>query len=214
MKIVQCWDDGIVADIKLIEILRRYDAKATFNLNARLHEGDRGNGWTFKETEVLRLAKGELCSIYEGFTIANHSFSHPHLEQLPLDEAKSEIIDNRKILQDIFGQPIKGFAYPFGSYDESVIEIIKSAGHSYARTVKNITPSFPPKDPFEFHPSCHFLSKDFWSIYDASKESGVFYFWGHSYEMINQEMWTDFEGNIKKMNDDSDSEWADLEKLF
>ena len=30
MKVVQCWDDGVVTDIRLIEILRKYNAKATF----------------------------------------------------------------------------------------------------------------------------------------------------------------------------------------
>jgi len=33
MKIVQCWDDGVLDDVRLIEILRRHGAKASFNLN-------------------------------------------------------------------------------------------------------------------------------------------------------------------------------------
>ena len=32
IKVAQCWDDGVYTDIKLIEILRKYNAKATFNL--------------------------------------------------------------------------------------------------------------------------------------------------------------------------------------
>jgi peptidoglycan/xylan/chitin deacetylase (PgdA/CDA1 family) len=56
MKVVQCWDDGVTTDIKLIEILRRYNAKATFNLNAGLFEKTRGgNSWEYKGTEVQHL---------------------------------------------------------------------------------------------------------------------------------------------------------------
>ena len=37
LKVIQCWDDGVVNDIRLIELLRRYKAKATFNLNPGFH---------------------------------------------------------------------------------------------------------------------------------------------------------------------------------
>ena len=32
IRVAQCWDDGRATDIRLIEILRKYNAKATFNL--------------------------------------------------------------------------------------------------------------------------------------------------------------------------------------
>ena len=33
IKVACCWDDGGVNDIRLIELLRKYHVKATFNLN-------------------------------------------------------------------------------------------------------------------------------------------------------------------------------------
>ena len=41
MKVVQCWDDGVITDIRLIEILKKYNAKATFNLNIGLMKPER-----------------------------------------------------------------------------------------------------------------------------------------------------------------------------
>ena len=32
IKVAQCWDDGVATDIPLTEILRKYNARATFNL--------------------------------------------------------------------------------------------------------------------------------------------------------------------------------------
>ena len=32
MRIMQCWDDGDVDDIRLVEILKKHGAKATFNI--------------------------------------------------------------------------------------------------------------------------------------------------------------------------------------
>ena len=37
MKVVQCWDDGVVNDVRLTNLLRKYNAKATFNLNPGNH---------------------------------------------------------------------------------------------------------------------------------------------------------------------------------
>lgn len=214
MKVVQCWDDGISADIPLIEILKKYKAKASFNLNAGLHEKKRSNGWKHKGTDVIRLGIDELVDVYEGFTIANHSLTHPSLEKLSVDQARMEIRDNRKKLQDIFTAPIDGFAYPFGTYNQAVMDIIKEEGHVYARTTKNVTPCFPPENPMAFHCCCHFLSEDFWQHYENSKECGVFYFWGHSYEIISSEMLATFEAHVQRIDQDPDSEWAEILDLF
>src|SRR4051812_27602133 len=95
MKIVQCWDDGVTDDIQLIEILRRHGARASFNLNFGLHGAKRVEGWKFRDKDVQRLALPELRSVYEGFTIANHTLNHPVLPGMALDEARREIMQGR-----------------------------------------------------------------------------------------------------------------------
>ena len=214
MKVVQCWDDGVSADIQLIDVLRRHDVKATFNLNAALFENERSQGGAYKDTEVQRLGWNEMKEIYEGFTIANHSLTHPQLEQISIDDARKEIIEGRKQLQDFFNAPITGFAYPFGTYNKAVMDLLQEAGHFYARTTKNAPLAFPPDDPMAFHPTCKFDSEDFWKHYEKAKECGVFYFWGHSYELINDAMWRDFENKMVRITADVESCWVDVVDLF
>ncbi|MDF3129660.1 polysaccharide deacetylase family protein [Kiritimatiellaeota bacterium B1221] len=216
MKVVQCWDDGITADIRLIEILRKYNATATFNLNAARHSPQRKPGWEYKGTQVTALGGDELVSVYEGFTIANHSLNHPHLEAIPVEEARYEISENRKQLQDIFQQPIDGFAYPYGTYNDAVKELLKEEGHVYGRTVKNALPTLPaPEGPFAFHPTCKFNAEDFQEKFEQAKtQGGVFYFWGHSYELITEKMWEDFDACIAGISADPDCEWVEICDLF
>ena len=90
MKVVQCWDDGVTTDVRLTGILRQHKAKATFNLNAGLHQPQRRPGWLFKGTQVSRLGWDEMREVYAGFTIANHSLTHPHLEQMPVEAARRD----------------------------------------------------------------------------------------------------------------------------
>ena len=72
MVVVQCWDDGVTTDVRLVDILRRHGAKATFNLNAGLHDRHRQFGWIHQGTEVSRLGCDEMKEVYQGFMIANH----------------------------------------------------------------------------------------------------------------------------------------------
>jgi peptidoglycan/xylan/chitin deacetylase (PgdA/CDA1 family) len=212
--VVQCWDDGVTADVRLIEILRRHNAKATFNLNAGLHEKRRKTSWVYKGTQVDRLGWEEMKELYSGFIIANHTLTHPRLEEQPIEDARRNIEEGRERLQQFFGQPVHGFAYPFGTYNEAAMEAVRSAGHVYARTVQNSERPFPPENAMAFHPSCHFLAPDFWSRYEGAKECGVFYFWGHSYEMITEAMWSAFDEAIAHISCDPGSRWGNVEDLF
>jgi hypothetical protein len=214
MTVVQCWDDGVTTDIPLIEILKHHGALATFNLNIGLHKKKRQPGWEHKGTKVQRLALPELREVYDGFTIANHSMTHPRLEQISISSARRDIAEGRKRLQQLFQQPVEGFAYPFGTYNEEVIMAVRETGHLYGRTARSVDSPFPPENPMAFHPTCHFLAPDFLQRYENAKSIGVFYFWGHSYEMISESMRQEFESKIKYISNDPESRWADVIDLF
>ncbi len=215
MTVVQCWDDGVEADVRLVEILRKHRAKATFNLNAATHEAKRSTkGWVFKGTEVKRLGWDEMKELYQGFKIANHSLTHPALDKIPIEAARKDIVEGRRQLEQFFGEPILGFVYPFGTYNEAVMEAVREAGHVYARTTHNVDHPFPPEDAMAFHPCCHFLAPDLWERYQRAKAGGVFYFWGHSYEMVTEDMWNAFDKLIERISADPDSRWGDVVDLF
>ncbi len=214
MTVVQCWDDGVTTDVRLVEILRRYRAKATFNLNAGLHQKQRKPGWTYKNTEVWRLGWDEMRELYSGFTIANHSLTHPQLQLMSVEAARRDIVEGRERLRQFFGQPILGFAYPGGTYNEAVMKLVREAGHVYARTVRNVDYPFPPEDAMAFHPCCHFRAPDLLARYEKAKKNGVFYFWGHSYEMITEAMWVECEEIIAHISADPEARWGNVVDLF
>lgn len=217
LKVVQCWDDGVNDDIRLIEILRKHGAKASFNLNPSTHGDLRKGGHSERWGKLIqRLARSELNDVYEGFTIANHSMSHPWPTKIPLEAWRSEVVDARKVLQDWFQQPILGFVYPYGDCNGATADVVREAGHVYARTTGNATPCLPVKDPMFFAPDCHFHNEQFWELYAKAKTTdvGVFYFWGHSYELCTEAQWADFDAKIARITEDPDSEWLDLPDLF
>ena len=65
-----------------------------------------------------------------------------------------------------------------------------------------------------FHSNCHFKVPDFWERYEKARAGGVFYFWGHSFEMINDEEWAAFEEKIERISSDPAAAWGRVADLF
>ncbi len=68
-------------------------------------------------------------------TISNHTLSHPKLHNLATKEEKAkEIVEANKALKYHLGIDNTWLAYPYGDYDDEVIEICKQAGIKMAVT--------------------------------------------------------------------------------
>ncbi len=77
------------------------------------------------------------------FEIASHSYSHRVVLDHPIcgkaQDAKREIVDSKKILEDIFGKELLGFrtpcGYPDGLRNEGqLLDLIDNAGYKYIST--------------------------------------------------------------------------------
>lgn len=68
-------------------------------------------------------------------TIANHTLSHPKLHNLPTrDEKKHEILGAQQALKYWLGIDNAWLCYPYGDYDDEVIEVAKECGIKMAVT--------------------------------------------------------------------------------
>lgn len=215
IKVAQCWDDGVLNDIRLTEILRKYNAKATFNLTPGRYEKSRRNlqGYHFKDCyHAGRLSQDELTDVYDGFQVASHTMHHKIAGNVPDDEFMADALDARKFLEDRFQRECRGFAWPNGNYTPETMKRMHEAGFAYGRTVQNTAAVIPCEDTMAFHPSCKFNNPGFRKIFErAKKESGIFYFWGHSYEMMDdEELWCAMEENLKFLSNDPDVIWVNV----
>ena len=68
-------------------------------------------------------------------TIANHTLSHPKLHNLATRaEKEKEIVEANKALKYQLGIDNVWLAYPYGDYDDEIIDICKKAGIKMAVT--------------------------------------------------------------------------------
>jgi peptidoglycan/xylan/chitin deacetylase (PgdA/CDA1 family) len=91
----------------------------------------------------------------DGHTIGAHTHTHPILSQITLASAKAEIRTSQELLQDILGERIRHFAYPYGlrrHFDDRLIEYCREIG---IETVARAIPAMhhAPEQPYELHRS-------------------------------------------------------------
>ena len=105
------YDDGKIQDERLIGIFNKYGIKGTFNLNYGLME---------REQEPPRIPGSRVAELYKGHEVATHTMTHPTIERCPLTEVAGEILEDRKGLEELTGQLVRGHAYPNGSYSDDI----------------------------------------------------------------------------------------------
>lgn len=186
------YDDGVTQDKRLVSIFNKYALKATFNLNSGIQSEK--NYWINQGKTIRRMNIKEIEEVYRGHEIAIHSLTHPHLEDLPNEMLITEIFEDRKNLEKIFNYPIRGMAYPYGTYNKKVLRVIENCGIEYSRTVKQHEKFNLPENFLEWHPTCHHtnprlmeITKNF--LETEFRSMSLLYVWGHSYEFDVDENW-------------------------
>lgn len=205
------YDDGQVFDRRLAELLRSHGMKGTFHLNSgNLESGETGNFY---------VAAGELKKVYEGHEIACHGVQHRNPTTITKHKLLLELQEDRKTLEKLTGEMVQGMSYAFGSYSQDVIEVAKTVGIKYSRTVNSTHGFFPPADFMQWHPTCHHddrlleLGDSFLNVAEYY-ELPLMYVWGHSFEFGNSGDWSVIEAFVAKMADKEDIWYASNMEIY
>lgn len=84
------------------------------------------------------MTRGELTEMADnGFRIASHTRSHASLPHVGGAQLVDEVLGARAELEDLTQRAVDLFAYPFGHYDQRVVDEVKAAGYSCAYTFLN-----------------------------------------------------------------------------
>ncbi len=79
------------------------------------------------EAQIREMAK-------HGISFQSHTRSHRPLPSLPQSESRKEVAESREFLQQLLGEGIKYFAYPYGLWSREVADLVREAGYRAACT--------------------------------------------------------------------------------
>jgi hypothetical protein len=210
--LVLSYDDGPVQDRRLIQLLDQYGLKGTFHLNSGLL----GNDGHVRPDEVRAL--------YAGHEVSVHTVSHPGLTGLTKRKIMREVVDDRVALERLAGKPVRGMSYPFGNYNQFVIDSLRGTGIEYARTVEDSYGFAIPDDFLAWHPTIHQfgkayyedstperdareLARFYWIVEDflTTEEVALLYVWSHSWEFDGgEDRWRQTEKFFQRVQESSE----------
>lgn len=209
------YDDGVDTDIRFIELLEKYKVKCTFNINSGCFSPE---GSVRQEGQVhFRLPESEIKKVYDNplCEVATHGFTHPFLDRQPTAQCMLEILKDRQTLEKLFGRIIRGHAYPYGTYNDEVVDILKQAGIVYARTVESHHTFKIPTDWLRMGATCHHNDPELMTLADkfvdgnvGNNDGWLFYLWGHTYEFRGNDNWNVIEEFFEKTANNSNIWYA------
>jgi peptidoglycan/xylan/chitin deacetylase (PgdA/CDA1 family) len=82
----------------------------------------------------MTLAELRALSGSDVVDLGCHTTTHPSLPMQPKSVQRAEIADGREACAKIIGQLPATFAYPFGDYDSSVVDLVRNSGFEAACT--------------------------------------------------------------------------------
>lgn len=172
------YDDCPPEDYKLVEIFNKHGMKATFNLNS------------CHFTEEYGVNGEDVAELYKGHEVAVHTLKHPWIEKCSNITLINQVLEDRKNIEKQCGYVVRGMAYPYGTYDEDSINILKSCGIVYSRTAGETHGFTFPVDFMKWTGTCHHKNCEseinrFISALDSPWASNLLYIWGHSFEFSN-----------------------------
>ena len=209
------YDDAVVQDRRLAELFRSYGAKATFNINAgMLGREEMGTFPGKPPVDFSKVSAEEIATVYAGHEIGGHGLYHSDLPWVGTPRACYEILEDKRRLEALCGQPLRMFAYPYGTVSDDVKEALRLAGYHGARTVCSTHSFALPEDPLLWDPTCHHndprlmeLARDFLDGPVPMPRPLLFYVWGHGYEFDGCDNWGVMEELLALLTRRADEIW-------
>lgn len=134
--VVLTFDDGFEDFyIYAFPVLKRYKFPAVVYVLPNYINGTAD--WFAKEGRpcppMLKLEQIQEIMDY-GIEIGSHGLSHVKLAEVSYERMRKEIFESKIEIEAIIKRKVRHFCYPYGSYNTSVIEVVKEAGYVSAVT--------------------------------------------------------------------------------
>jgi len=133
------FDDGFATTFEnALPVLAHYRVPATvFLVSGRI--GGHNDWMTAKGSPRRELMTREqiLALRDAGVTLGSHTRGHPRLPEVPAARVREEIAGSKADLEDLLGQEVGYFAYPFGLFDDNARAAVEQAGYRAACSTRS-----------------------------------------------------------------------------
>jgi hypothetical protein len=201
------YDDGVIQDIRFVEMLNRFGLKGTFNLNYGLMR----SGFTWQHETgmtVRRIPEDRIAAVYAGHEIASHSYSHPYFDNAAETEVLKELGSDKFFLEKLLGREVAGYATPFYYYSDLMADCVRHCGFEYARISQESNDYSLPEDFYHWRGSKFHWDSDLEAFVsgflETDQELALCQLVGHSYDLDVLNLWETMERICRRIRDNAD----------
>lgn len=129
------FDDGYQNNVRLaLPILREHGFTATcYGVSSMIGGTNLWDKGKVAEKPLMTLEDWRTWR-EAGMDIGSHTRTHARLTEVPADEARTQITQSRRELEQAVGCEVRHFCYPYGSYDAEHARMAREAGYVTATT--------------------------------------------------------------------------------
>jgi peptidoglycan/xylan/chitin deacetylase (PgdA/CDA1 family) len=224
--ITTSWDDGHIADLRLAELLEKYNLPGTFYIPS-----------TNQEHSVMD--ENKIISLSHKFEIGGHTINHTRINKVSSELFTNEITGCYNWLSNLLGTTPISFCFPGGVYNNDAVKHTLNTGFKVIRTTELLNPwfdsnasVFPTTLQVYEHSKFTYIkhlckrikiqtlmlylksntSKDLLKLLEfyltnLQLNGGCFHLWGHSWEIEENNLWSKLEEIFKIMSDIPDVDY-------
>ncbi|WNV76400.1 polysaccharide deacetylase family protein [Geodermatophilus sp. DSM 44513] len=151
------FDDGYTDFLEhAVPVLQRHGMTGTVYVVAgRLggqNEWDTGPRFDILDADQVRAVAAT------GQEVGSHTVTHARLAGADASVLATEVRDSRQVLEEVLQEEVRGFCYPYGSFDRAAADAVRAAGYDHAC----VTGDYDPGDRFTL-PRCYVAPRDGWA---------------------------------------------------
>lgn len=148
------FDDGYTDFLEhAVPLLERHGMTGTLYVVAGrlggVNEWDDGPRLPIMDADQVRAVAAA------GHEVGSHTMTHPRLAGAEPGALATEVVESRRVLEDVLQAEVPGFCYPYGSFDAAAAEAVRAAGYDHAC----VTGDYDPGDRFTL-PRCYVSPED------------------------------------------------------
>lgn len=199
------YDDSQTCDRPLVEMMRKYGVKGTFNVCSA--QGAEDNV-PHKDRPWRSMTLEECVQLYgDDMEMAIHGAHHRYWGRIPTAQALVDIMDDRRNLERATGRIIRGAVYPYGSRTEDVQQILRLLDIQYCRNGAGVGRTQIPDEPdwLRLEPTCRHKDPNLMQYADNFLRAEgnllhMLFVWGHTYEFVVNDNWEVMEQLLQKVS--------------
>jgi peptidoglycan/xylan/chitin deacetylase (PgdA/CDA1 family) len=118
-----------------VPVLERHGMTATVYMVAGRLGGE--NDWDEGPRQRLLDADRLRRVADAGHEVGSHGLTHIRLAAQDHGTLVAEVVESRRLLEEVLDRPIEGFCYPYGSFDAAAADAVAAAGYDHACVTKD-----------------------------------------------------------------------------